>query len=206
MKKTSILIADDHALMRVGIRSMLELQPDFSIVGEAGDGDAAVDLALRLRPDIVIMDLMMPKRSGATATRMILNELPSTRIIILSSFGTSDEMARAITNGAVGALIKDSQAEDLIRTIRTVLAGGMAISKELSGPSRIDRPLPELTEKQLLVLESITRGLSNRDIAKQFSISVETVKQHLCTIYQKLNASNRAEAITIALRKQLLKI
>lgn len=206
MNKISILIADDHSLMRIGIRSMLELQPDFYIAGEAADGEAAVRMAKRLHPDVIVMDLMMPKCSGADATKLILRELPETKIVILSSFGTSDEMVRAIANGAVGALVKDSQSEELVKAIRTVLSGRTAISAELSSSIKGAKPIRELTEKQLAVLQSITRGLSNRDIAVQLGISVDTVKQHLCAIYQKLDVANRAEAITIAMRKQLLKV
>ena len=205
MKKTTILLVDDHAFMRMGIRTLVDFQPDMRIIGEADDGDTAVRLAHELQPDVVVMDLMMPNMDGAEATKRILEAAPRSRIVILSSFGTSAEMARAISFGASGAVLKESPTENLLTAIRTVSTGGKAIDRQVARSVR-DIQLPEFTERQEAVLYSITRGLSNDDIATQLGISKPRVKQHLNEIYEKLGAANRAEAVAIALRKHLLKI
>ncbi len=205
MKKLRIVIADDHKLMRMGLVSLFNVQQDMAVVGEADDGDSAVSITRELKPDIVIMDLMMPKKSGADATAEILSFAPETGIVILSSFSDSADMARAIANGARGAQAKESPTEDLVETIRTVASGGKAISPEIAQFIRDDPPPPELTEKQTDILRSVTRGLTNQDIAKQFGISPVSVKKHLSVIFTKLGAASRAEAAVIALRKHLLK-
>jgi len=205
MKKTSVLLVDDHALMRMGIRSLVELQPDMEIAGECDDGTSAIQLALGLSPDVIIMDLMMPNLGGADATNRIKESLPDAKIIILSSFGTSAEMSRAISFGADGAVLKESPITDLLSAIRTVAAGGKAIDKQIELFSQVS-DCPTFTTRQEAVLDSITRGLSNDDIATQLGISKPRVKQHLNEIYEKLGAANRTEAVAIALRMHLLKI
>ena len=205
MKKTTILLVDDHAFMRMGIRTLVDFQPDMRIIGEADDGDTAVRLAHELQPDVVVMDLMMPNMDGAEATKRILEAAPRSRIVILSSFGPSAEMARALSFGASGAVLKESPTENLLTAIRTVSTGGKAIDRQVAHSVR-DIQLPKFTERQEAVLYSITRGLSNDDIATQLGISKPRVKQHLNEIYEKLGAANRAEAVAIALRKHLLKI
>lgn len=205
MKKTRILIADDHALMRIGLKSMLRYQPDMSVIGEAANGDAAVRLANELSPDVVIMDLMMPVLNGAEATRRILERHPDTRIIILTSFGNSSDVARAIGHGAVGAQIKEAPTESLIDAIRTVTGGGTAIAPEIR-QSIDDGPLSiSLTERQRGILQSVVRGLTNKEIGAQFGLSPISVKKYLSAIFAKIGAANRTEAAAIALRKQLLK-
>lgn len=204
MGKISVLLVDDHALMRMGIRSLVELQPDMEIVGECDDGASAIQVAQDLKPDVIIMDLMMPSLGGADATKSIKSILPPTKIIILSSFGTSVEMTRAISFGADGAVLKESPITELLASIRTVAAGGMAIDKQIELVAQ-SSPCPTFTPRQEAVIDSITRGLSNDDIAIQLGISKSRVKQHLNEIYEKLGAANRAEAVAIALRKHLLK-
>lgn len=205
MKKIRIVIADDHKLMRMGLVSLFNIQSDMTVVGEAEDGESAVAASRQLRPDVVIMDLMMPKKSGADATAEILSFAPETGIVILSSFSDSADMARAIALGARGAQAKESPTEDLVAAIRTVAAGGRAISPEIEQFMQDDPPPPALTDKQLEILRSVTRGLTNQDIAKQFGISPVSVKKHLTVIFAKLGAASRAEAAVIALRKHLLK-
>ena len=150
-RKIKILIADDHALMRVGIRSMLESQNDFSVIGECCDGESAVNAALNTKPDVVIMDLMMPKMNGAEATKKILESEPNTRVIVLTAFGTSMEMSKAIQAGAVGALLKESPSEELITTIFTVMEGKTAIHKEILGHLDMINSMPEFTARQLQI-------------------------------------------------------
>ena len=206
MNKIRILIADDHKLMRMGLVSLFNVQRDMTVVGEAEDGERAVERARELKPDIVIMDLMMPKVNGAEATSRIVAENPAVGVIILSSFADSADMARAIAAGARGAQAKEAPTEDLVEAIRTVAAGGTAIAPEIAKSMNDDPLPPPLTEKQSDILKSVTRGLTNADIAKQFGISPVSVKKHLSVIFAKLGASSRAEAVTIALRKRLLKI
>ena len=204
MKKTRILIADDHALMRIGLKSMLRYQSDMTVIGEATNGDAAVQLTDELSPDVVIMDLMMPVLDGAAATRRIMERHPDTRIIILTSFGNSSDVARAIEYGAVGAQIKEAPTESLIDAIRTVTAGGTAITPEIQ-QSIDDGPLSiSLTERQRGILQSVVRGLTNKEISAQFGLSPISVKKYLSAIFAKIGAANRTEAAAIALNKRLL--
>ena len=206
MKKIRIVIADDHKLMRMGLVSLFSVQRDMTVVGEADDGESAVNLVQTLKPDIVIMDLMMPNMSGADATARIISFAPKTGIIILSSFSDSADMARAIAAGARGAQAKEAPTDALVDAVRVVAAGGTAISPEIDQLIKEDPPPTTLTEKQADILKSAARGLSNKDIAKQFGISPVSVKKHMSAIFLKLGAATRAEASAIALRKHLLKM
>ena len=205
MKKIGILLADDHTLMRMGLSALIASEKDMEVVGEAENGREAAELARTLRPDVVIMDLMMPEMSGAEATRRILAENPAAKIVILTTFGTSAELADAIANGAVGVLMKDTATDDLVGAIRAVAGGRKVIPERLLRFAREEGAAPRLSPRQLEILTSVTRGLSNADIARQFDITEAAVKKHLTQIFERLGASNRAEAASIALRKQLLK-
>ena len=205
MKSIQILIADDHAVVRRGLRSILQLEKDFQIVGEASNGTETVVLAKRLKPHVIIMDLIMPEKSGSEATAEILAELPETRILLLTTFGTADDVVKALEAGAVGALMKTSDESEIIAAIRTVAAGGQAISDEIKRLIAENPPVPELTPRQLEILNSLSRGYSNADIAEVFGINEFTVREHVANIMAKLDASNRAEAVATALRKSLLK-
>ena len=200
-----ILIADDHAVVRRGLRSILQLEKDFQIVGEASNGTETVALAKRLKPHVIIMDLIMPEKSGSEATAEILAELPETRILLLTTFGTADDVAKALEAGAVGALMKTSDESEIIASIRTVAAGGRAVSDEIKRLMAENPPVPELTPLQLEILNSLSRGYSNAEIAKVFGINEFTVREHVANIMAKLDASNRAEAVATALRRSLLK-
>ncbi|MBR4654749.1 MAG: response regulator transcription factor [Kiritimatiellae bacterium] len=206
MKKTRILIADDHTLVRVGLKAMLHYQPTMTVVGEATNGEEAVALAGKLKPDVIIMDLMMPVLGGAEATRRILESDSATRIIILTSFGAAADMARALKYGARGAQLKEAPAETLITAIHTVMSGGTAISPEIQQTIDQDSDIPVLTERQQGILDSTVRGLTNKEIGVQFGLSPLSVKKYLSIIFAKLGAANRAEAVAIALRKHLLKM
>ena len=202
--KTRILIVDDHALIRRGLADLLRYEKDLAVVGEASDGEAAVAVATELKPDVVVMDLMMPVMDGVEATRRIKAVLPEAKILILTTFGTSVDVARAIAAGASGAIMKDASMEDQLNAIRTVASGGKVLSPEIEKAVQ-EEPLPEFTERQQLILESIARGLTNKDIANMLDISSDAVKQHFAAICAKLGAANRAEAVNVAHRKHLLK-
>ena len=206
MKKIRILIADDHKLMRMGLKSLIAGKRDMECVGEAENGETAVQLARNLKPDVILMDLMMPRLSGSTATQIIHREMPETRIIVLTSYGTTKEMADAITFGASGALTKDIDTSELANTIRKVAAGGTCISAKLQMMSREESLTPQLTEHQKLILSAIAAGRTNADISREFGISENTVKHTITAIFAKLGATTRAEAAAIAHRKHLVDV
>lgn len=206
MSKIKILIADDHSLMRVGLNALFSHQHDMEVVGEACDGVQAVSLAEKLNPNIVVMDLKMPKLDGAEATRRILDVTPDAKVVILTSYGSSDDLVRAVANGAKGAMIKSDPIEDIIDSIRKIHAGGEVFPREvLQLVAETPRPAV-LTERQQEILHSATLGLTTEDIAKQLGISVSCVLKHFSSIFRKLDVTNRNEAIAVALRKSLLKI
>ena len=202
-KKITILLVDDHSIVRIGLNALLNYEKDMSVVGEAKNGEEALRLVRQLQPDVVIMDLLMPKMNGADATRQIRSERPDTKVIILTSYGTSADLARAVANGAVGAQIKDTSPQRLITAIRAVAAGKTAYASELK-PLLNEPPPPELTDLQLKILGSLVRGLTNNEIATEFGLSLISTKRQLASIFTTLGAANRAEAIGIALNKHLL--
>ena len=204
--KIKILIVDDHALLRRGLADLLRYEKDLSVVGEAGDGETAIRLAAELKPDLVVMDLMMPVMDGVEATRQIKATLPDTHVLILTTFGTSADVSRAIAAGAEGAIMKDASTEVQLEAIRAVAAGNKVFSPEIQRSMEETPVPPTFTQRQLQVLQSVTQGLGNKEIAQQFGISTDAVKQHLNAICSKLGASNRAEAVSIALRRHLLRI
>ena len=207
MKNTiRVLIADDHTIVRIGLRTLLGAEKDIEVVGEAKNGEMAMKEALRLRPDVVIMDLMMPKMDGAEATAALHEKLPETKVIILTTFGSSDGIAHAIESGAAGALMKTADDAALISTIRSVAGGKTVISPDIKRLLAEDPPIPVLTTRQTEVLQSMMRGLTNRDIAKQLGIRQDGVNEHVAAILAKIGAANRTEAVAIALRKHLLKL
>ena len=207
MKNTiRVLIADDHTIVRLGLLTLLGAEKDIEVVGEAKNGEMAVKEALRLRPDVVIMDLMMPKMDGAEATAVLHERLPETKVIILTTFGSSDGIAHAIESGAAGALMKTADDAALISTIRSVAGGKTVISPDIKRLLAEDPPIPVLTTRQAEVLQSMMRGLTNRDIAKQLGIRQDGVNEHVAAILAKIGAANRTEAVAIALRKHLLKL
>ena len=206
MSKTRILIADDHMLMRMGIAALFADTTDMEIVGEAKNGRVAVELAEKLKPDVIIMDLMMPELSGSDATKLIHDALPEIKIVILTTFGTSTDLAKAVANGAVGVLLKDKVEMDLVSTIRLIVDGNRIIPSKLLEQIERDNALAALSDRQLEILSSVARGQSNADIAKQFGLSEITIKKHLSSIFERLGVANRAEAVALALSKQLLKV
>ena len=204
--KIKVLLADDHMFLRVGLSTLIDNKSDMTVVGEAENGREAVELTRRLKPDVVIMDLMMPEMSGAEATKVIHGEMPEVKIIVLTSYGTSFEMSQAVANGASCALLKDATSEALITAIRDVHAGKKVIAPHLLKMSEEETGNARLTDHQLELLTAVTKGLTNHDIARQFGIAHVSVKKQLKTIFAKLGAANRAEATAIALKKNLLKI
>ncbi|MBQ2631567.1 MAG: response regulator transcription factor [Kiritimatiellae bacterium] len=204
--KIKVLIADDHAIVRLGLSALLSSKKDIEVVGQSRNGEAVVHDTLRLSPDVVIMDLMMPKMDGIAATAEIKARRPETKIIILTTFATSDGIIRALEAGATGAILKNAENNSLVTMIRKVAAGESVVAPDVEALLQKDPPVAKLTLRQTEVLESLCRGLTNKDIAKQFNISDRSVAEHVEAILAKIGASNRTEAAVIALRKHLLKI
>ena len=200
------MLVDDHAVMRRGLASLLETCPEIVVVGEAGDGATALKRVKTANPDLVIMDLLMPKMNGTETTRRIRELYPQVQVLVLTTFGSSDDITQAFSAGANGAILKTAELPELRKAIKQVASGKHYISDEIEQIMTSDPPLPELSHRQIEILDSITRGLSNPDIARQLGISVPMVKEHMTALLLKLGAANRAEAIAIALRKHLLKI
>jgi DNA-binding NarL/FixJ family response regulator len=203
--KVRVLIADDHSVVRMGLASLLGTAKNVEIAGEAVNGEDAVRKALKLRPDVVVMDIVMPKKDGVAATEEILAAAPETKVLILTTFGTSDDIARALKAGATGAIMKSATNRELLAAVQSVAQGKRFISTEVEGILANDPPIPELSQRQREILESISRGLTNKEIATALDISLESVKSHVKVILEKLEASSRTEAAAIAQRKNLLK-
>lgn len=204
--KIKILIADDHTIVRAGLAALLGTEKDLEVIGQAKNGVEAIREAIRLQPDIIIMDLMMPKKDGVEATAEIAAKIPDAKVIMLTTFGTSDGIAHALRNGAKGALLKNADNDQLVTAIHKVANGEEFISTDIRQQLAIDPPIPELTPRQQEILASMVRGLTDKDIARQLGIRQDGVNDHVSSILQKLGAANRTEAVAVALRKHLLKI
>ncbi len=203
--KIKVLIADDHAIVRAGLTALLGTEKDIEVVGEAKNGAEAVSNAVELHPDVVIMDLMMPKMDGVEATKELLRKAPSAKTILLTTYGTSDGIAHALRAGARGAVLKNADNSELAKAIRIVAQGDDYISPDIRQQLAADPPVPDLTPRQSEILESMVRGLTDRDIAELLGLSTESVSEHVGAIRQKIGAANRTEAVAIAMRKYLLK-
>jgi two-component system, NarL family, response regulator LiaR len=199
-----VLIADDHAVVRQGLRTFLDLQDDIEVVAEASDGAEAVEAAARLEPDIVLIDLVMPRVDGIEAIRRLREQVPAARAIVLSSFIDDDKLLPAVHAGAAGYLLKDVQPQELVEAIRAVHGGGALLHPQVAA-----RLLEELTEDPLTprereVLVLIGRGMPNKLIARELSLSEKTVKAHVSSILAKLGVSDRTQAALYAVREGIV--
>ena len=202
--KTKILLADDHVIVRMGVAAAISFEQDLVVVGEASDGQEAVRMADELLPDVVVMDLMMPRLSGMEATSAIAKAHPDIRVLILTSFMTSADLGAAVRAGATGALPKTSSQAEIIAAIRKVAAGERVISKALERDLALNRLKPKLTDRQIEVLRLAAKGFTSQDIGSILAISPNSVKDHLKLIYQRLEVSSRAEAIASAMHSGIL--
>jgi NarL family two-component system response regulator LiaR len=206
MNKIKVLVADDHAIVRIGLKSVLDYETDIEVVGEAKNGIEAVQEAERTQPDVIIMDLVMPRMDGVSATREIHARFPDTKILILSTFGTSDGIAHALEEGASGAMMKTADDEKIVSAIRRIARGETYISPDIRRQLEENPPVPKLSPRQTEVLTMIANGKSNKEIAAQLGIRIDSVEDIANALYAKLSVSNRAEAVDIAHRKHLLKV
>ncbi|MBR3922236.1 MAG: response regulator transcription factor [Kiritimatiellae bacterium] len=206
MNKIKVLVADDHAIVRIGLKSVLDYETDIEVVGEAKNGIEAVQEAERTQPDVIIMDLVMPRKDGVSATREIHDRLPDTKILILTTFGTSDGIAHALEEGASGAMMKTADDEKIVSAIRRIARGETYISPDIRRQLEENPPVPKLSPRQTEVLTMIANGKSNKEIAAQLGIRIDSVEDIANALYAKLSVSNRAEAVDVAHRKHLLKI
>ena len=206
-----VLVVDDHAIVRKGISALLATEPSLQVVGEASNGREAVALAETLRPDVVLMDIVMPEMDGLEAIQNIIAKEPEVRILVLTSFSSVDMVLPAIKAGALGYLLKDSGPEELVQAIQQVHCGNSSLHpavarkllEEISQPSSRGSDADPLTDREVTVLKLVAQGYSNRDIAGELTVSEATVRTHVSHILAKLELSSRTQAALYALRRGL---
>lgn len=211
MAEIRILLCEDQTLLRQGLRTILDLEPGLSVVGEAGDGEEAVQQALALRPDVALMDIQMPGRGGVEATALITASCPETRVIVLTTFDYEEYVYDAVKAGAMGYLLKDVPALELIDTIRRVYAGESFIQPRVASKLLLElgrrARLPadeQLSEREREVLVLLAAGASNREIGAKLFLAEGTVKNHVSNILGKLHAANRTQAVSLAREQGLI--
>jgi two-component system NarL family response regulator len=202
----TVLLVDDHALLRTGVANIINQEPDLRVVAEAGDGLEAIDAYERHRPDVTLLDLRMPVMEGVEVVRRIRERDPAARVIVLTTYDTDDEIARALKAGAKAYALKDISADDLIGCIRDVLAGKTyiapaAAAKLAEGVARV-----QLTPREMAALKLVADGKANKEIATALDISERTVKTHLAHLFEKLGATSRTEAVKVATRRGLVRL
>jgi len=218
-ERLRVMVADDHALFRRGLQMVLEAEPDIDLVGEASDGVEAVERSQELMPDVILMDVRMPKRSGIEAASQIKDLLPHVKILMLTISDEEADLYDAIKAGASGYLLKEIPIEEVADAIRSVWAGQSRISPSMASKllnefaamskatgDRSQIPAPRLTDREMEVLRLVAKGMNNRDIAKDLYISENTVKNHIRNILEKLHLHSRMEAVVYAVREKLLEI
>src|SRR3982750_2797395 len=201
-----VLIIDDHIVVRLGLRTLIQSQPDMQVAGDAASGEDAVALVEKLDPDLIIMDLRMPDCGGVEAVKRIRAVRPSARVLFLSSFGSEEEVYQALHAGALGYILKDTASEDLLRAIRRVHAGGTWIPPGLAALYADRENRPELTHREKEILQCVFQGLTNKEIGHELSVAENTVKNHINNLMYKLGAKDRTHATHVALVRGLLRV
>jgi DNA-binding NarL/FixJ family response regulator len=209
MNKIRILLIDDHPVVREGLSGMLAGQPDFEVVGQGSDGSQGVSMNAELRPDVILMDLRMPGMDGVTAIREIKAAMPETNILVLTTYDSDVDIVRAVEAGATGYLLKDTPREDLFRAVRAASKGESVLAPAVAARlmTRMRTPAEEnLTTREIEVLKLVSKGNSNKQVARSLHISTATVKTHLIHIFDKLAVKDRTSAVTVALEKGILSL
>ena len=206
LQKIRVLVVDDHPVVREGLRAVLALQTDCEVVGEASDGEAGVAAYERLRPDVSIVDIRLPGIGGIEAIAAMKRFDPNARMIVLTSYGGDAEVQRALDSGALGVLLKGTSGQEVVEAVRLAYAGRPCIAREVRERLLQSRDLPTLTSREIQVLKLIAEGLRNHEIAKSLGLSLNTVKVHVNRILEKLDAQDRTEAVTRALRRGLISL
>ena len=206
-----VVLADDHAVVRKGVREFLEDEPDIEVVGEASDGQQAVELAVALRPDVVVMDVAMPELSGVEATKRIRSLAPTVRILALTAYDDEPYIFGLLDAGVTGYMLKTAESREIVRAVRATAAGRSALDPTVATRvvTRARQPAANaeaLTERELEILRRAARGLTNKQIGAELDISDRTVQNHLANIYAKLEVASRTEAVTVALQRGLIRL
>ena len=204
-----VMLVDDHTMVRRGLAAFLKIFDDLQLAGEAESGEAAIQLCADLLPDVILMDMVMPDMDGAAATRAIRQQFPQVQVIALTSFKEGDLVKNALEAGAIGYLLKDVSADELVRAIRAAHAGRATLSPEaaqalVETANQPPAPGLDLTERELEVLALMVEGLNNTQIAGRLSVSSSTIKSHVSNILSKLGVASRTEAVTLALRNHIV--
>ncbi|WP_273451707.1 response regulator transcription factor [Streptococcus ferus] len=208
MSKTSVILVDDHEMVRLGLKSFLNLQTDIDVIGEAGDGRQGIDLALSLKPDVVVMDLVMPEMDGVEATLTILKEWKEANILVLTSYLDNEKIYPVIKAGAKGYMLKTSNAAEILNAIRKVAKGELAIETEVDQKIKHHDSHPnlhdDLTARERDILGLLAKGYDNQTIADELFISLKTVKTHVSNILSKLEVDDRTQAVVYAFQHHLV--
>jgi DNA-binding NarL/FixJ family response regulator len=202
-----VLVVDDHPVVRSGLAGMLDGEADLSVVGEAGDGEEALVRVAALAPDVVLMDLRMPRLDGVGATSRIVAEHPGSRVLVLTTYDTDDDIVRAVAAGATGYLLKDTPRRQLVDAVRAAARGETVLAPPVAARlvSRLRAPVAEaLTPREVEVLRAVARGLSNAEIGRELFIGEATVKTHLLRAFAKLGVDDRTRAVTVAMERGIL--
>jgi two-component system NarL family response regulator len=205
-QKIRLLLVDDHLVVRVGLRSLLESQADLTVVAEAASSAAAVEAYARHKPDVVLMDLRMPGPGGAEAISAIRQQAPGARVLVLTTFDTDEDIFRALEAGACGCLLKNVDSAPLLKAIREVRAGTYKLPAELAARLAQRRAAPQLSAREREVLELIVRGRSNKEIGHSLGVAENTVKNHVKVILEKLGVEDRTQAATLALQRGMIRL
>lgn len=204
--KIKVMLADDHLVVRMGLAAIISLEKDMTVVAEADNGIDAVRLAAETRPDIIVMDLMMPKLDGARTTERILADNPAIKVVVLTTFGGSIDVKRAIDAGAKSALVKATSQNDLIDAIRRTVKGESVICSEIRNTLESGEDSVELSDRQLEILRYVAKGLNNREIAETMHVGRDCIKAHLKTIFSKLDVASRSEAAALAVNRNIVTV
>jgi DNA-binding NarL/FixJ family response regulator len=207
--KIRVVLADDHVVVRAGLRAMLEGDEEIDIVGEAANGTEAIALARRVEPDVILMDLRMPDVDGVTATATIREQEPDVHVLVLTTYETDADIVRAVGAGATGYLLKDATRDEVLRAIRSAAAGEAALASRVASRlmNRMRAPGEEaLTAREIEVISLVARGQTNKEIANALYLSEATIKTHLLHVFAKLGVDDRTEAVTVAAKRGILPI